>query len=221
MDRPVSPQRLLQHPVVLSPKLTEGPHILNTLQLKRDSITPTIERSVSQFIRHHSIDEIKGIKELLINLHKSSVLNSEIHYQCYKHYEQLNTKANIGLLSISLFASILSPILERYDHESNQLFSTVSLAMIGGLGVILNRLGYQTRIEKHRQVHESFVEIIDLIEIAMAYANEEGAGSSTYDMTHVLNEVRQIRHNLNKFAPPASNHIVERVIQQKTIGVPS
>ena len=214
------PELHINHPLVISPRLSQLPRILNTMELKRESFSmlntsgtpPDIER-FAQTNNDYDVAEIRSVRQLLINLHRSARLNADVHYESLKHYESMNLKSNIMLLTISLIASVISPVLDNMKTSVSQIFTSASLTLIGGLGVILNRLGFQTKIEKHRQARESFIEIVDLIEMAMAYANEEEA-SRKYDFTHVLNEVQQIRHNLNKFAPPISDEVMEIVLDR-------
>ena len=221
-----SPERQVAHPLVISPRLSQMPRILNTLELKRESISLGIgsanHNDVHNFVDktrtpsiEYDVEEIRSVRQLLVNLHKSARLNADVHYESIKHYERLNLKANILILVISMSSSIIAPIMDSMAHEQYMMFVSTSYAIIGGLGVILNRLGYQTKMEKHTQARESFIEIVDLIEMTMAYANEEGA-SQTYDFTHVLNEVQQIRHNLNKFAPPILDEIMSIVLDRMT-----
>ena len=202
--------------MILSPRLDNMNKILNTLEMKRDMITHTseskeIDKTNIIKANNYDISEIKNVKHLLMNLHKSAKMNSNMHYAALKYYTKRNIRANIGLMSLSLIGSVLSPILNKIDIEIEQIIGSIMLTIVGGLGVMINRLGYQTRIEKHRQSRESFAEIVDLIEMAMAYANEENI-SHTYDFTHVLNEVQQIRHNLNKYTPPIPDEITNKFI---------
>tara|TARA_B110000908_G_scaffold53834_1_gene65614 strand:+ start:7254 stop:7892 length:639 start_codon:yes stop_codon:yes gene_type:complete len=186
--------------------------VLNTLEMKKDSFRlSAFSRRVSA--DDYNIADLNGVKDLLINLHKSAGLNSDMHFKSLDHFMDLNTKANISLLMGSVLGSIIGPILEVYIIDMHSTFSTITVAIVGGWGLIINKLGYQTRIEQHRQAKESYDEIINLIEMAIAYANESGS-SQTYDFTHVLNEVQQIRRNLNKFTPPIPGSILRQFISE-------
>lgn len=196
------------------------PKILNTLEMKRDAININIvddspKKESSNVIlksSNYNISEIYNVRQLLINLHKSSNFNAHLHSRALKYYSKINSRCNIFLLSLSLLSSIAIAILSRVDHEIEQVVSSIMLTTIGGLGVILNRLGFQSKIEKHREAVVSYTEIVDLIEIAMAYANDN---DGNYDFTYVLNEVQQIKHNLNKYTPPIPDNIEDDILFSK------
>lgn len=214
----LSPNNVLSTPVKpISNNFNTLPKILNTLEMKRDSISinipddsPKQERSnVILKSSNYNISEISNVKQLLVNLHRSSKFNANLHLSALKYYSKINSRCNIFLLSLSLLSSIAIPILSRVDSEAEQVVSSIMLTTIGGLGVILNRLGFQSKIEKHREARVSYTEIVDLIEMAMAYANDS---DSNYDFTYVLNEVQQIKHNLNKYTPPIPDNIEDDIL---------
>lgn len=216
----LSPNNVLSTPVKpISNNFNTLPKILNTLEMKRDSISINIPDDSPQKERSnlilkstsYNINEISSVKQLLVNLHRSSKFNANLHLCALKYYSKINSRCNIFLLSLSLLSSITIPILSRVDSEAEQVVSSIMLTTIGGLGVILNRLGFQSKIEKHREARVSYTEIVDLIEMAMAYANDS---DGNYDFTYVLNEVQQIKHNLNKYTPPIPDDIEDDVISK-------
>lgn len=204
---PIVPQEFNPLPTVLN--LLPSPKILNTLEMKKEAICSPLSRRTS--IDDYDIADLRSIKDLLLNLHKSARLNSGMHYGCLDYFLGLNTKANILLLLMSIVGSIMAPILEFQAPKVHSIFTSITLAIVGGWGLIINKLNYQAQVEQHRQAKESYDEIVSLIEMAIAYANESES-SHTYDFTHVLNEVQHIRQNLNKFTPPIPSYILDKFI---------
>ena len=68
------------------------------------------------------------------------------------------------------------------------------------MNVVFNFLAFQQREEKHKQARDSYLQIVDSIEVALAYSHEEGADKK-YDFNKVMGEVRQIRTSIVKNAP--------------------
>jgi hypothetical protein len=206
MERTMSEEvDILPVPVNLAP----SPKILNTLEMKRLAKSCYGTRRIS--IDDYNIADLRSIKDLLLNLHKSAKLNSEMHFESLEYFIGLNTKANILLLVMSIMGSIAGPILENHAPEIHSIFNSIALSIVGGWGLIINKLNYQTQVEQHRQAKESYDEIVDLIEMAIAYANESEAYHN-YDFTHVLNEVQHIRQDLNKFTQPIPRYVLDKFI---------
>ena len=206
----MEPDKLrILNPLPTPIELAPSPKILNTLEMKKDAVSSFSKRTSSD---DYNIADLRGVKDLLINLHKSAKLNSEMHFGCIDHFTNLNTKVNISLLIMSVLGSITGPIVEAHSSvEVHTTFNSIILAIVGGWGLVINKLNYQTQVEQHRQAKESYDEIVDLIEMAIAYANETDL-YHTYDFTHVLNEVQHIRQNLNKFTPPIPSNILGKFI---------
>lgn len=166
------------------------------------SFQPILKQSNSS----ESGEQFKDIQSLLLKYRKESKLLAEIHMLASEFCRTKNQQCTLAALMVALVCSVVDPILQKYADEIQKIFTTVSFAFIGGLNVIFHFLAYQQREEKHKQARDNYLQIVDNIEVALAYSHEEGA-EKTYDFTKVLTEVRQIKTSIAKNAPPIPPHI--------------
>ncbi len=90
----LSPNNVLSTPVKpISNNFHTLPKILNTLEMKRNSISinipddsPVKEQNVILKSSNYNINEISNVKQLLVNLHRSSKFNANLHLSALKYY---------------------------------------------------------------------------------------------------------------------------------------
>jgi len=202
---------------ISSPVLKINPIIGDTGQKISESIgTPipnvllkSFQPILKQSNSSESGEQFKDIQSLLLKYRKESKLLAEIHMLASEFCRTKNQHCTLVALMVALVCSVVDPILQKYADEIQKIFTTVSFAFIGGLNVIFHFLAYQQREEKHKQARDNYLQIVDNIEVALAYSHEENA-EKTYDFTKVLTEVRQIKTSIAKNAPPIPPHISHR-----------
>ena len=160
------------------------------------SFQPKLRQSNSS----DSGEQFKDIQSLLAKYRKESLLLSDIHMMASEYCRCRNQFCTLTALIVSLVCSVVDPILQKYADDVQKIFTTISFAFIGGLNVVFNFLAFQQREEKHKQARDSYLQIVDSIEVALAYSHEEGADKK-YDFNKVMGEVRQIRTSIVKNAP--------------------
>ena len=167
------------------------------------SFRPQVCMSISS----NSAEQFKDIQSLLMKYRREGLLLSEIHSLASAYCRTRNQICTLTALTITLICSVTEPLLK--DCAVSGTFSTVSFAFIGGLNVVFNFLSFQQRTEKHKQSRDSYLAIVDTIEVSLAYSHEEGANAK-YDFNKVLNEVRQIKNTITKNAPAIPHTIAKK-----------
>ena len=145
-------------------------------------------------------EHFRDVQALLLKYRKEALLLSEIHMTSSEFCRVRNQWCTLCALIVALVCSVIDPILQKYADGVQKVFTTVSFAFIGGLNVVFNFLAFQQREEKHKQARDSYLLIVDSVEIALAYSAEEDS-DKRYDFNKVLAEVRQIKTAITKNAP--------------------
>lgn len=198
----IPPSSNVRSPLSPSPKLSSlSPGLFRTFQPKMISKTlKTINMSDSE-------NNFKDPKSLLIKYRTESLLLSEIHNKSSEYCFTRNQICMILSLTITLICSIIDIVLQKYKNTQN-FFTTISFIFIGTINVIFNFLAYQQKAELHKQVRDSYCQIVEMIEVTFAYTNSREV--ICYDINRVLGEIRQIHNNLTKITPPIPRHISKK-----------
>ena len=177
---------LNNHPIIENLKsLSTGP-AYSTGVLK--SLHPQLIKCTSS----ESEEQLKDIHALLLKYRKESLLLSEIHMAASEYCANRNTYCTLIALTVSLLCSCTDPIIEGYFGCSvHKLFTTISFAFIGGLNVVFNFLAFQRREEKHKQTRDSYLQIVDMIEMALVITQEQ-------NLNKVMSDVKQMRNAILK-----------------------
>ena len=153
--------------------------------------------------------EFKDPKALMCKYRTESLLLAEIHTKAAQYCDYRNTFCTLFALSVSLLCSVLDPILQRYAEDLQKVFTTASFALIGGLNVMFNFMAFQQRCEHHKQTRDAHRQIVEVVEVSLAYASTNTIGDD-YDFTKILGEIRQIHTNLTKISPPIPSSIAQK-----------
>lgn len=166
----------------------------------------TVANAHSEASTIPSQEDIRDIRVLLIKYKKEAFLMSEIHMLSARYCRNNNQYCTIVALLLSILCSIANPIIIEYSSKQiHELFSSITFAFIGGLNVVFNFIAYQKRMEQHKQVQVYYIQIIDIVEHALAVSS-----GVKYDFNKVLSDVRSIRNTIAKNGPPVPNHIAKR-----------
>ena len=210
-NSPISNVNIGSPVLKINPIIEDNTGIKNSVSLGTPSPIPNVllksfQPILKQSNSSDSGEQFKDIQSLLMKYRKESKLLAEIHMLAAEFCRTRNQICTLSALMIALLCSVADPILQKYADEIQKIFTTVSFAFIGGLNVIFHFLAYQQREEKHKQARDNYLQIIDSIEVAVAYSHEEDADKK-YDFHKVLAEVRQIKTSIAKNSPPIPPHI--------------
>lgn len=157
-----------------------------------------------------SQNDFRDIQTLLIKYRKEALLLSEIHMLSSRYCTHYNQICTLTSLILSIMCSVANPIIVEYtSKQMHELFSSITFAFIGGLNVVFNFIAFQQRAERHKQIQEHYVQIIDTIEVALAISNEEGVDTS-FDFNKILSDVRVIKNTIAKNSITIPSKIANR-----------
>ncbi len=180
---------------------------------RKNSVEYVVENGIPRKIENGNVNSItamhiKSIKELLLEMGTNAKVQADLHNLAVSYCNKYNSKFSIVILSVSLISSVANPILEKYGKAIHVIFTTTMFALIGSLNVMYNYLAYSTRAEQHKHARDAFLQIVEVIDIAMA-VEQEKAGSAD-EFRQVMTEVQQLRHHLTSFCPELPSYIVEK-----------